>query len=167
MTSRIRTGVPGASVPVFPFSRAALHVAWIALGVLALAPAARGSTPPQYVVTVIAPLPGASSCSAIAISSNGKVVGFCQIGAQTTLFLYSDGAVTAIGSGAGRTATGVNALGRIVGNFTQLPGSPFLYSGGVFTTLPELPTNPNRTSLNSALGINNLGQVVGESSSHG
>jgi len=70
--------------------------------------------------------------------------------------------------GSSTTAYGINNYGQVVG-FSYLSGGSyraFLYSGGPMTDLGTLPCAvfiPDTTTNSRAYGINNYGQVVGES----
>ena len=61
---------------------------------------------------------------------------------------------------------GINDAGQIIGRSTTLPGSSFLYSGGVYTTIsvPGVNGPYDETSL---ADINDSGQIVGTAAGRG
>jgi len=95
---------------------------------------------PRYTVTVLA---GAGSL-AWDINAAGQVVG--EDGGNA--WLYTDGLLTVLGSGAAR---GINDAGQVAG---ESGGNGFLYSGGTMTTIAGW-------GYTSVRGINNDGTVVG------
>ena len=112
------------------------------------------------------------------INASGQVVGDMggSGGAINRAFLYSNGAMSDLGTLPGGTvygsiATSINASGQVVGSST---GSftvanvgnqhAFLYSNGVMSDLGALPgSNYNGTTDSGATAINTSGQVVGAS----
>ena len=100
--------------------------------------------------------------SASGINNLGQVVG--ESGGHG--FLYSNGNMQDIGTLPGYTYSipnGINDAGQIVGKAIDGSGtvsSAFLYSNGQLQDLGKLPGG---VSFSEALGINNTGQVVGNS----
>jgi len=101
---------------------------------------------------------GASSSTAIAISSNGEILGLVQAGSDTEISRYSNGVWTELGTGVQGTvntlAAGINSSGQIVGSGTfpgvysprsaRKPAVPigFIYINGAFVDLNTLiPAN--------------------------
>ena len=106
-----------------------------------------------------------------AINANGDVAGSVADYVGTDAAFYSDGAVTGIGvnadSGiADASAVGINDNGVIVGSGAGVGGSYFygyIYDRGQITSLLFPGSNPilDSTSVSSASGINDSGQVTG------
>jgi probable HAF family extracellular repeat protein len=117
-------------------------------------------------------VPGALSTIAYSVNNAGQIVGGFQdsTGAQgfhAHGFLYSGGSFTTIdvpGATSGTTvAGGINDANQIVGWYYDGTGAHgFLYSGGSFTTV-DVPG----ASGTYAFGINDGGQIVGGTGSHG
>ena len=102
---------------------------------------------------------GKHQSSADAINNAGKVVGNCGGSA----FVYANGTVTTIAS---VLADAINDAGEVVGEITSSngghPGHAFLWSPGAgVTDLGTLPAPYGQTS--TAFGINDSGQIVGDS----
>lgn len=106
--------------------------------------------------------------SADGVNSNGQFIGttFDQAAQVTRAVLIGGTQVTDLGSlqGGSTFPNAINNQGQVVGEsyMVNLPGSPqqaFLYSDGKMTGLGTLPGG----TTSWALGINNLGQVVGGS----
>ena len=112
--------------------------------------------------------PGAYSTEVTGINDAGQASGFYYTapGAHERAFLYSGGVFAPIDY-PGAVATvlwGINANGQIVGQYYSCPSSygcdhPFVYSGGVFTLLPEVPGSMAGTTVPFA--INASGQIAG------
>lgn len=107
--------------------------------------------------------------SAAAINSAGAVVGWSNsvpyVGSNFHGFLYSNGNMQDIGSLQGNpgntSATDINDLGQIVGKSLAPQGNhAFLYSNGSMFDLGVLPGGNS----SEAQAINNVGQIVGGSS---
>jgi probable HAF family extracellular repeat protein len=116
-----------------------------------------------------------SQSSPRAINASGQVAGyyFDNGGAQTHAFLYSNGQITQLGSLGGATsgAVSLNDQGQVVGwaTLAGAPGSPFytqpstafLYQNGQIYNLNSLLSKDvPPLDLTTALGINNLGQIL-------
>jgi probable HAF family extracellular repeat protein len=110
-------------------------------------------------------LPGATFTEAIGVNNAGDVVGFYndkeEIYSQG--FLYSGGIVTSIndprGMKGGTVPFAINAAGQVVGYYytDAIQTYSFLYVNGSFSDI-QLPAT---VVASTALGINNLGQIVG------
>ena len=119
----------------------------------------------SYLVTDLGTLGGPFSV-AFAINNAGQVAGQAYLAdGHWHGFLYTDGQMADLGAlapGANSTATAINDAGQVAGRgFTDSQSTAwhaFLYSDGVLT---DLGTLGGRDS--DAFGINNSGQVVGES----
>ena len=99
---------------------------------------------------------GGSQSAAYGINDRGQVVGEAETGGGGYVaFLYSNGAMTNLGTLGGAYADGINDSGQAVGE--NGAGHAFLYSNG---TMTDLGTFGGQSS--SAQGINASGQVVGE-----
>ncbi len=122
-------------------------------------------------------VPGAATTKFYGINNAGQIVGAASTTGGTFAnggFLYSNGIFTPITASTTATATvplGINDQGQIVGYYNN-PSPPnggpasvgpngFLDTNGVFTTIDV----PN-AYWNEATGINNAGQVVGQSSDY-
>lgn len=91
---------------------------------------------------------------ATGINDSGLVVGYStnEMGSSGNAFTFLNGTLTNVG-GAGVDGTkGVNNSGQFVGTIN---GQAFVYSGGMFQTIPT------PVASGSAKGINAAGQVVG------
>jgi probable HAF family extracellular repeat protein len=110
------------------------------------------------------------SSTAEAINSFGDVAGYDYLStreSQSHAFVYSAGKMKDITSGVkfpfGTTATGINDSGEVVG-YGWPNGAvdhAFLYTGGEMRDLGTI--GGQRFDTSTALGINNAGQVVGNS----
>jgi probable HAF family extracellular repeat protein len=109
---------------------------------------------------------------ALGINDAGQIVGQFDNATGRHGFFYNGGNFTTLdvsdpSARAGSTeAIGINASGQIVGDYIDSGGTRhgFLYSGGTYTTLNDpFAINGDSSSTNGtfALGINNLGQIVG------
>lgn len=113
---------------------------------------------------------GGSRSTALAINSAGVIVGDAQDASNRfRAFLYSNGAMTNLGSlSATDTASyayGINDSGTVVGFSIAFDGTnrAWVYQNGAMTDLNSLVNLPG-VSLQSAEGINALGQIVAEGS---
>jgi probable HAF family extracellular repeat protein len=111
-------------------------------------------------------LPGARSATANALNDAGQVVGG-PLNDLSPAFLYSDGKLKSLGMLGGRwsSAKSINNLGRIVGNSdVDLDGifsHAFLYESGSMLDLNDLIGPDSGWVLESAIGINDAGQIAG------
>lgn len=108
-----------------------------------------------YTIIDLGPLSGEASY-ARSINNSGQVVGNASIDHFYRAFLYSNGTTTYFGpSGTDTLAFGINDGVQLVGssNFRA-----FLYDNGAMTDLGTLGG-----TISAARGINNSGQVVGDS----
>src|SRR5262249_47809617 len=109
---------------------------------------------------------------AAAINGSGQVVGAADTADflhSPDAFLYSDGQMTDLGTLPGGNfsyATGINAAGEVCG-WSSVPlaySHAFVYSDGMMTDIGTLYSTPPGSPNNAeAYGINDAGQVVGES----
>jgi probable HAF family extracellular repeat protein len=123
--------------------------------------------------TLTIPSPAGSTTTPTALNDTGAIVGLLQSGTgastQHTAFLFSGGKFTHFrfpGSHA-TFAYDINNHGVIVGSFDTSFESgefSFMVHNGVFTKI-TLPGFPNTSS--AALGINGLGDIVGQLSGNG
>ena len=99
--------------------------------------------------------------TANAINNNGQVAGYSYTGSSYHAFLYSDFAMTDLGTlgGSESYAYGINTSGQVVG-YASTAGNAtthaFLYSNGTMQDLGALGG-----TYSQAFGINSSGQVVG------
>jgi uncharacterized membrane protein len=114
--------------------------------------------------------PGATSTYALGINDYGAIVGFYLtpddvlhgflLTAETFSMIDFPGAPRSV-------ANGINNSGQIVGTYYTAPHCgncygvtyPFLLTGGVYSTLPEVPGSMPGTT--AAIGINRTGEIVG------
>ncbi len=102
-----------------------------------------------------------SDGSARAVNNSGQVVGVDFAGPGFGAFLYSNGIVTdlnALGGFTNSRAFAINSTGAVVGSADRF--GAFLYADGVFTNLNTLLVNDIGTTLYSANGINDSGQII-------
>lgn len=109
-------------------------------------------------------LPGDGRSDARGINASGQVVGQSWLSTgYYHAFLYSNGTMSAVGTlgGSWSSALAINDKGQVAGWSTTSSGDThaFRFSGGTMTDLGTLPGNSSST----ALAINELGQVVGNS----
>lgn len=111
---------------------------------------------------------GGNFSDAAGINNAGQIAGSSTLAGdrETHAFTYANGVMTDLGTlgGRGSFSTGINASGEVVGSSLVDPflGNffAFIYANGVMTNLGTL----GGTGIASdALGINDLGQVVGRS----
>lgn len=105
----------------------------------------------------LGPSIGSPTSYSYSINAGGQVAGFAN-GA----FLYTNGSAQVFEQNG--SANDVNNAGQVVGNFggnDDGSGRAFLFSGGIRQDLGTLPLGHNYSS---GYAINNLGQVVGNSS---
>jgi probable HAF family extracellular repeat protein len=129
------------------------------------------TAPTSYTFTTIDDPLGAVSSQVFGINDSGEMVGYyVDANDSTHGFMLKNGVFTTIDDpnaspaiGYGTQALGINDAGQIVGWYADSSGIThgFVYDANGFTTLdsPWLP--------NGLYGINNFGQIVGDSSSGG
>lgn len=125
-------------------------------------------------MTNLGTMTGGNYSQAFGINKNGQIVGLGNSSnGSYRAFLYSGGVMSDLGAlpgGKESGATGINDQGQIVGYSTTNTTDPypydsaFLYSGGQMINLGYLGGIPPKTYYSIARGINNLGQIVGQSS---
>lgn len=123
--------------------------------------------PVYYTLTDLRTLAGYEYSRATALNDAGDVVGYAGGNEQMRAFLFSGGAMLDIGSlGGNSRAEDINNSGVVVG-FSRLSTSQFdgtegafVYRDGVISNLGVLAPG---TALARAHGINDSGQIVGDS----
>ena len=114
------------------------------------------------VMSSLGVLPGGTVSFASDINNAAEVVGYSNTGTTAShAFVYRDGLMTDLVGPLGSTSSQANAIndrGDIVGTYTSAGtyGS-FIYSGGVFQLLPQLPNGATAT----AVDLNTFGQITG------
>ena len=110
-------------------------------------------------LTLLPGTAGGGDSLAVAINIRGDIVGYSNNGSSVTdTVIWRHGAPTVLVNNAMPSA--INDEGEVVG--TSLGTiTPFLWQNGVTTQLPALPGLP---ATGIASGINDLGQIVGETS---
>ncbi|HEX5227022.1 MAG TPA: hypothetical protein VFW44_04900 [Bryobacteraceae bacterium] len=119
---------------------------------------------------------GASSTTAIAIASNGEILGLVQVGSNTEISRYSNGTWTQLGTGVAGTvntlASAINSSGQIVGSATfpgvysprnaRKPAIPigFVYVNGAFVDLNTMIPANSGFHIAAALAINDSGEIL-------
>lgn len=111
---------------------------------------------------------GGKDSVATALNEQGQVIGYASTAeGQDHAFLYENGAMKDLGTlgGSASAAYDINERGQIVGMSLDQANSlsmAFIYENGVMTDLNSLIINKeNNPPFSRALGINNLGQIVG------
>lgn len=110
---------------------------------------------------------GGRSSSALDINDNGGIVGSSDVGLYFHAFFYENGAMQDLGTLPGRQtsiAVAINNFGQIIGNSylnAFSGGSPFIYQSGTMYDLNDLINPLSGWVLNSAMDINDAGQIVG------
>ena len=105
-----------------------------------------------------------------AINNKAQIVGHyapLEQMSQFQAFLYSNGSMIDLGDMSGRSsiANAINDNGDVVGNIMPQNGGEtydFLYTEGQIFALNDLLLEPNIGRLETAVGINNAGQITGE-----
>ena len=116
---------------------------------------------------------GGLNSQGVDINDSGQITGSSQTttGGERA-FLFSDGRMTDLGSlGGNSVGLGINAHGQVVGVSLTSSGSDarqhaFLYSEGAMYDLNSLLAPGFGSILKDALGINDSGQIVANSSNH-
>ena len=114
---------------------------------------------------------GGSSSRATAVNDVGQIVGQSQTASGVWhMFLWHNGVMTDLGARGNATVpSDINNGGQIVGSIGE--GSqwlPFVWEAGTFWGLPKLePASPaDAYNADSAVAINDAGQIVGSSQQH-
>ena len=102
----------------------------------------------------------------VGINSSGQVAGSTYTSKGWRAFVYSDGAMTVLGTlpgGSASEAIGINDSGQVTGtsyavNGTSVTDTAFIYNAGTMISLGTLPGG----SGSYAVGIDNGGLVVGD-----
>jgi len=117
---------------------------------------------------------GGSGSRASAINDSGAVVGTSDVSGSsaTHAFLYTNGVMTDLGTlGTNSYATSINATGNIVGYSDVGGGSSgphaWVYRAGVLRDLNALIDPASRWILETAVAINNAGQITGTGTFNG
>ena len=105
--------------------------------------------------------------TAYGVNDSGQIIGRYQnADGATHAFLYASGQLTDLGSlgGANSEALAINVNGLIVGDSQMTGGTihAFVFDSGA---MKDLGTLPGFTNASFARGVNNTGQIVGESDS--
>src|SRR5258708_5239624 len=111
--------------------------------VLLLTAAASLCVAQTYTVTDLGTLPGGSASGAKAINVRGEITGWAYSNSTVSnVFLYSNGAMTNLGTLGGTTGVGngINKSGQVAGYSTTASGTyrAFLTSGGTMTDIGDL-----------------------------
>jgi probable HAF family extracellular repeat protein len=126
---------------------------------------AGGALADSYQYTTIDP-PGSTYSVASGINDNGQTVGYYFLNnyfGHVYACLYGHGVLTAIDPPGGADAMATNAKGRILGDLTDhYIGKVFLYHEGKYTKI--VPPGINNSQ---AAGINDRGEIVGNTQSNG
>jgi probable HAF family extracellular repeat protein len=110
---------------------------------------------------------GGGFSEASAINNSNQITGSATTANGVThAFIYADGVMTDLGAPDGTSTSGnaINDLGQVVGQIDLPDGSlhPFLYSNGIMSDLTTLIDPASGWTLESAGGINDEGDIVGE-----
>jgi probable HAF family extracellular repeat protein len=99
------------------------------------------------------------------INDLGLTVGWASLDGNDRGFVYRDGVMIALGTlgGANSLANAVNLGGVVVGNASTSGGGThaFVYKDGLMTDLAPYLATLGITGFSEALGINDLGDIVG------
>jgi probable HAF family extracellular repeat protein len=109
---------------------------------------------------------GGTSAEATAINNRGTIVGWADTSGNLTerAFMETNGKMTDLGSLGGfqSGATAVNDRGQVV-DWSYVAGNskvePFLYSNGTMVDLNSLLPANSGITINTAVAINNKGQI--------
>jgi probable HAF family extracellular repeat protein len=120
-----------------------------------------GTAKAQFVYTAIdLGTLGSGYSEAVDVNNVGQVVGRSLVGSVGHSFVYTSGHLVDITAGVfamtDSKATGINALGQVVGEVHAAVGPAqygYLYSGGYLSQIPGLST---------ASGINDSGDIIGQ-----
>lgn len=109
---------------------------------------------------------GGTIAEAAAINDSGTVAGHSTTAGNAVAhaFIYQNGAMTDLGTlgGSDSYATGINNNGLVVGySDTASNQHAFTYQNGVMTDLEPYLTTIGLTNYETALGVNNLGEIYG------
>jgi probable HAF family extracellular repeat protein len=118
---------------------------------------------------------GGVSANALGINNGGQIVGWSYINSvEVHAFLYSGGHMQDLGTlgGSNSEANGINNRGQVVGGSTLVAGFKqphyaFLYSGSRMLDLNYLLISNPGWILTYAIGINDVGQIVGSGTVNG
>ena len=109
-------------------------------------------------------VPGSTYTNPSGINNAGQIVGYYQGGPSPYAdgFVYNSGSYATLDVPGGDSTylNSINTSGQIVANAYALPNLSYLYSGGSFNVINNVPgvVSPNYTL---ATGINDSGQIVG------
>ncbi|MFO1512607.1 MAG: HAF repeat-containing protein [Verrucomicrobiota bacterium] len=116
-------------------------------------------------MTDLGSLEAGGSSHASDINDSGLIVGWASLAGHDRAFVSDDGGMTMLGTlgGANSLANAVNLYGVIVGNADTGAGEThaFVYNDGVMTDLAPFLSTLGITGFSEALGINELGDIVG------
>ena len=107
-----------------------------------------------WVIDALPDLPGADSCTARDVASNGLIVGTCRVGAGIHAVFWRNGIVTELGLGA---AVAVNAKSQILVN--RLDGGPEIVDVGT-SQMTTIFLGQINNSPTAGTGMNDAGEVA-------
>lgn len=111
---------------------------------------------------------GGPDSTAARMNDHGQVVGMSSTAdAHPAPFIFSGGVIAAVPGTNLADVQGINNAGAMTGTWTyQADSLPHAYvsSGGVFTDLGTISSDPNLTSYSYGMDINNAGHVAGGTS---
>jgi autotransporter-associated beta strand protein/probable HAF family extracellular repeat protein len=119
------------------------------------------------VFTDLGTLSSGFSSEAFAVNNSGLITGAAYVpGNYYHAFLYQNGTMNDLGTWNGfhySSGYGINDVGQVVGTSSDHDiATGFLYSNGTMNTLDNLIGNNGNYTINSAAGISNNGEIIGQ-----